>query len=159
MKSVLIFLVGAIVGAVALHLYRSGSIGRADSPAPAASSALDRARDSASSVRDSISDRLREWKLSPADIRDDLARTGQVVRARTREVGARVDDARIITVIKAKLVLDSELSARAISVECRDGEVTLSGTAGSADLIGRAVALALDTNGVHHVVSRLTVQE
>ncbi len=160
MKSALIFfLIGAIAGAVALHLYQNRAPDGPASPAPAADSALARARDTAGSVQDSISNRLQEWKLTPADIKGDLARTGQVVRAKTQAVGARIDDARIVTVIKAKYVLDSSLSARAISVECHDGEVTLSGTAGTADLVGRAVALALDTNGVRNVVSHLSVQE
>ena len=160
MKNALIFfLIGAIAGAVALYFYQNRAPGPAASRAPAAGSALARARDAADSVQDSISNRLQEWKLTPADIKDDLARTGQVVRAKSQAVGARIDDARIVTVIKAKYVLDSSLSARAIGVECHDGEVTLSGTAGSADLVGRAVALALDTNGVRNVVSHLTVQE
>jgi len=160
MKNAMIFfLIGAIAGAVALHLYENRAPDSAAPPAPAASSALAKARDAAGSVQDSISNRLQEWKLTPADIKQDLARTGQVVRTKAQAVGARMDDARIVTVIKAKYVLDSALSARAISVECHDGEVTLAGTAGSADLVGRAVALALDTNGVHNVVSHLTVQE
>jgi len=159
MKTALIFFIlGAIAGAVALNLYRERTAAPADSAAPAASARLAQAREAAISVQDSISNRLQEWKLTPADIKDDLARTGQVVRVKTKEIGGRIDDARIVTVIKAKFVLDSELSARAISVDCHDGEVTLTGVVGSTDFIGRAVALALDTNGVHNVISRLTVQ-
>ncbi len=155
MRTLLIFLFGAILGAVALHWYQTGSL----APAAAADAPVARAHDTATSVGDSISNRLQEWKLTPADIKADLARTGQVVRTKAQTVGARIDDARVITVIKAKFVLDSGLSARTISVECRDGEVTLSGTVTSADLLGRAVALALDTNGVRNVVSHLTVKE
>ena len=156
MKTALIFfLIGAFAGAVALHLYENRS---SEPVGGIASHPLAKAHDTASSVKDSISNRLQEWKLTPADIREDLARTGQVVRAKTQAMGARIDDARIVTVIKAKYVLDSGLSARAITVDCHDGEVTLSGAVSSTDLIGRAVALALDTNGVHNVISRLTVQ-
>ncbi len=155
MKALFFFLIGAIAGAVALHLYRSSS----SRPAAAESAPLAQARDAATSAHDSVSDRLREWKLTPADIKADLARTGQVVRTKAQVVGARIDDARVVTVIKAQYVLDSSLSARTISVECHDGEVTLAGTVSSADLLGRAVALALDTNGVRNVVSHLTVKE
>ena len=38
-----------------------------------------------------------------------------------------------------------------------EGTVTLTGTVGSAELIGRTVSLALDTEGVTEVVSLLTV--
>ncbi len=158
MKSALIFfLLGAIAGAVALHLYQQRPVAPAESRSAGARPPGAEARDAANSVQDSISNRLREWKLTPADIHDDLARTGQVVRARAREAGARMDDVRVVTVITAKYVLDSTLSSRTISVECHDGEVTLAGTVESAELIGRAVALALDTHGVHNVVSHLTV--
>jgi osmotically-inducible protein OsmY len=39
-----------------------------------------------------------------------------------------------------------------------DGRVTLTGTVPSADLIGRATALALDTGGVRNVTARLAVR-
>ena len=45
----------------------------------------------------------------------------------------------------------------AIRVDCRDGEVTLAGTVTNAENLGRAVALALDTDGVHNVISKITL--
>ena len=59
--------------------------------------------------------------------------------------------------IKAKYVVERDLSVMAIRVDCRDGEVTLAGTVTNAENLGRAVALALDTDGVHNVVSKITL--
>jgi osmotically-inducible protein OsmY len=80
-----------------------------------------------------------------------------VVRSKAAVAGEKITDARILTVIKAKYVLDRDLSAIDINVDCKDGDVVLNGTVASADLIGRAAVLALDTNGVRNVTSRLTV--
>ena len=104
-----------------------------------------------------VGDRLRAWKLTPEDLREDLKRGGAVVRTKAREAGAGLGDARILAMVKAKYVLDRELSARAIDVDVKASEVTLRGEVPSAALIGHAIALALDTDGVAAVVSRLTV--
>jgi osmotically-inducible protein OsmY len=84
-----------------------------------------------------------------------------VVRSKANAAVAKsgevIDNARVIAVIKSKLVGDRQLSAREIGVEAKQGTVTLTGTVGSAELIGRTVSLALDTEGVTGVVSLLTV--
>ena len=67
-------------------------------------------------------------------------------------------DARAVTEIKAKYAVDATLSAWNISVGCAQGHVTLSGTVSSADDIGRAIAIALDADGVRDVDSSLTVK-
>ena len=110
-----------------------------------------------SSVRDSFDDKMRQWHLTPGEIDQDLAKSGEVVRTQAATVGARISDARIITEVKAKYVLDSDLSALDIHVSSRDGKVTLEGSASSPLLIGRAVALALDTSGVSDVSSKLVL--
>jgi osmotically-inducible protein OsmY len=78
--------------------------------------------------------------------------------AKAKEAGAEMSDARIIAVVKGKYLVDKDLSILAISVDCTDGKVTLSGTAASTELIARAVRLAQETGGVHAVSSRLTVK-
>ncbi|MEY4941758.1 MAG: hypothetical protein RIQ93_3493 [Verrucomicrobiota bacterium] len=61
--------------------------------------------------------------------------------------------------VKGKLQADSQISSAAskIQVEAKNGEVTLAGKAPSADAVGRAIALALDTSGVTKVTSNLKV--
>ena len=112
-------------------------------------------------AKDAIQNKLVDWKLTPSDIKADLEKGGRVVRSKAAVVGAKtgevLDNARVITVINAKLVADGQLSALKIDVDATDGVVTLKGTVNSAELIGRAVTLALDTDGVTQVVSLLTI--
>jgi hyperosmotically inducible periplasmic protein len=79
-----------------------------------------------------------------------------------REAGQAMADAaadiRITAAIKSKLVASSELSAFNISVSTTGGVVTLSGTVPSSDAIGKAVRLAMETDGVREVVSSLRVK-
>ncbi len=159
MRFILIFLIGAIAGAVALYFYEQRQPQPVAHLRAKAAPRAEKLRDAASNAQDSIAEKLQAWKLTPADIKADLAKTGRVVRAKSQEIGARIDDARVVAVIKAKFVLDSALSARSIGVECHDGDVTLTGTVESPDLVGRAVALALDTHGVRNVASQLSVQK
>jgi osmotically-inducible protein OsmY len=162
MKTALIFLLlGGILGAVALNLYnqRENTTGSqsADQSQPADPSLADKARDTASDVKDEINEKLTEWHLTPDDIKDDLAKTGQVVRTKAQAVGGEITDARIVTVIKAKYVMDHDLSAIDISVDSQNGAVALGGTVASPELIGKAVVLALDTDGVRGVTSKISV--
>jgi osmotically-inducible protein OsmY len=162
MKTALIFLLlGGILGAVALNLYnqRENTTGSqsAGQSSPADPSLADKAKDTASDVKDAINEKLTEWHLTPDDIKGDLAKTGQVVRTKAQAVGGEISDARIITVIKAKYVLDHDLSAIDISVDSQNGAVELGGTVASPELIGKAVVLALDTDGVRGVTSKIAV--
>ena len=168
MKILFIFLLGAIAGGFALYVYqqpeplsaKAADTGAALS-AKARSAAEDvgaKTRDTAGRVKDSVSEKLVEWHLTSDDIKADLAKTGQVVRSKTAEAGDRIGDARIVTVVKAKYVLDRDLSALDINIGCTDGAVVLNGTVATPDLVGRATALALETDGVHLVTSRLKVK-
>jgi len=128
----------------------------------AVSTAAEKTKDAAVDVKNAVSDKLTEWKLTPSDIKADLEKTGRVVRDKTvaagEKVGGVVDNARIVTVINAKYVANSDLSALKINVDADNGVVTLNGTVKSAAFIGTAIELALDTDGVHQVVSLLKVE-
>jgi osmotically-inducible protein OsmY len=138
-----IFLLGLVIGGAAVHYYDHNESG--ETPVATESS----------NMRDNISDKLARWHLTSDDIKADLAKTGQVVRENTKVAGDHLNDARIVTLIKAKYVLDKDLSALDIHVESQDGLVTLTGTVASAASIGKAVVLALDTSGVHNVTAKL----
>jgi osmotically-inducible protein OsmY len=90
--------------------------------------------------------------------REAAAETKQQTAASARAIGENLGDAGIVALIKGKYLLDKDLSALAISVECTDGKVTLTGTAESAERIARAVEIARQTKGVADVTSRLTVK-
>ena len=111
----------------------------------------------AGAVRDAMAE------IRPEEIKEELARTGVVVRRRAQKIGGAIADsavnAKITTSIKAKYAVDPKLSALKISVDTTDGLVTLSGPVSSHEEIGRAIKLALETDGVREVVSTLQVRQ
>ena len=127
-----------------------------------ASAAAGQIGTAARSARDVIQVKLRVLDLRTNDIKEDLARTGQVVRRRAREAGQAVADAtadaRITTAIKAKFVASRDLSALSISVNTTSGIVTLSGSVDSTEHISKAMLLAMETEGVREVISTLQVK-
>ena len=102
------------------------------------------------------------WGLSATNIREELARTGQVIRNKSQEVANTVsttaNDVRISNTIRAKLVGDPNLSALNISVHTTEGKVTLGGTTSSPENIQKAMTLALNTEGVRQVVSTIQLK-
>ncbi len=156
MKAAIFFLlIGAVVGAIGWRYYQ-----RTQNPTTAQriDHLADKTRQAASDTQEAVTSKTEDLKLSPENIRQELAQSGRVVRSKVRVVGDRIDDARIIAVLKGKYVVESNLSALAISVECRAGAVKLTGSATSPENIGRAITLALETSGVHNVVSQLVVR-
>jgi osmotically-inducible protein OsmY len=156
MKAAVFFLlIGAILGAIGWRYYQ-----RAQHPTltQQAENLAGQARVAAGDTKQAVVAKAEDWKLTPDNIRGELAQSGRVVRSKARDMGDSIADARIVAVIKGKFVVDNNLSVLAISVACTDGSVTLTGSATSPENIGRAVTLALETHGVHHVVSQLVVR-
>ena len=124
-------------------------------------SAGDKIETAAKSAGEKIQEKLREWKLQPDDIKDDLAKTGKVIRSKTEKVGQAIADAtadaRTTAAIKGKLVANRDLSAMSISVNTTAGVVTLSGTVNSPEDVGKAMLVAMETDGVTQVISTLQV--
>ena len=114
------------------------------------------------SAKDAVQEQLKVLDLRSNDIKSELARTGQVVRRKAKEAGQAIADAtadaRITAAIKGKLLADPDLSALSISVNTTAGVVTLSGTVSSTELIGKAMLLALEPEGVKEVISTLQVK-
>jgi osmotically-inducible protein OsmY len=82
------------------------------------------------------------------------------VRTKESIVGAptgNTEDSVIEKMIKDKLQADSQVATAMIDVEANNGEVTLKGSADSAEHVGRAIALALDSQGVNKVSSEIKV--
>lgn len=151
------FIIGFILGAAVLMgavWYVHGP----DNKAPLET----RVSDEAKKAETATKDKMDELGLTPENIRDELSRSGKVIRQKSAVVGHAISDAtadaRITAAIKTKLVADPDLSAVAISVSTTDGCVTLSGTASSPENIRRAMTLAYNTDGVTQVVSTLLVK-
>lgn len=91
------------------------------------------------------------------DWRGEVSSAGETLKEKARVAGDRIDDARIITVIKGKFALDTDISASAISVSCQDGRVVLDGAVPSQAIADRALQQAQATDGVQTVISHLTI--
>ena len=162
MRTLFVLIVGIALGAFGYYIYetqpRSVPISASGKSArDTANDMVTRGRAFASDASDRFSEKLRQWHLTGPDIHADLQKSGEVARENTARLRERVADARIVAVIKAKFVLDRDLSVNSIQVESHDGDVTLTGTVPAEELIGRAVGDALDTDGVQHVKAKLKV--
>lgn len=148
------FLLGAVGGAFG-YWYFSEYVRKAD---------LNAARDAmvqgAGRVKSNITEKISEIRVE--DVKQELARTGTVIREKARQAGTAIadatSDARITATIKAKYLKEPGLSSMKLHVETTDGLVTLSGVVSSHEEIARAVKLALETDGVTKVVSTLQVK-
>ncbi len=147
--------IGLLIGAGAVWYYHY----HGSSTVPSSGAQLDQATKQA---RDAIQQKLDSLNLSPQQIKDELARTGQVVRKKAEQAGKAIADAtadaRTTAAIKARLLRESQLSSLNISVNTTDGIVTLSGSVSAPEDIGKAVMLAIETDGVKEVVSTLQVR-
>ena len=128
----------------------------------AAAQAQSSAGEAGQHLTDALKAKLETLDLRSDQIKDELARSGKIVRRKAHDLGEQVADAavdaRIVTAIKAKYTANPDLSVWKISVSSDQGRVTLSGTVSAEENIGEAVALALETDGVHDVTSTLTVK-
>ena len=99
------------------------------------------------------------WQRFPRPAQDKpVGTTGEFIDRtldRTRET---LDDARLSSKIKAKMMLDDTVKARNVNVTTHDSVVTLSGVVASVSEHDRAMQLARETVGVKEVVDRLGVQ-
>lgn len=156
MRVFLALIIGIVLGGIGVWVFTTEQ-GRAT-----ATAAGNQIQSAAGSARDALQEKLRVLDLRTNDIREDLARTGRVVRRKAREaervIADATADARVTAAIKAKLVASRDLSALRISVNTTEGIVTLSGTVDSTEDIGKAMLLAMETDGVREVISTLQVK-
>jgi hyperosmotically inducible periplasmic protein len=151
MKSLFSFILGLAIGAAA-HWYLTQPDRKTT-----VNGAGTEPRATATEVKDTLKD-----KVDTEKIKDELNKTGKVIREKTRQAGQAIVDATAnastTAAIKAKLVQDSGLAALKIDVDTTDGVVTLSGSVHSYEQIDRAMDLALNTDGVTKVISTLLVK-
>jgi hyperosmotically inducible periplasmic protein len=113
------------------------------------------------------------WFSRPAHERNAVATSGKIDVNAARERGAEVGEkmavaaekmkesaaeAALTSKIKAKMVLDDYVKARAIDVTTSGTTVTLSGAVRSSEERDRAVRIARETSGVTRVVDHLSMQ-
>jgi hyperosmotically inducible protein len=90
--------------------------------------------------------------------RERGAEIGERAAKAVATAGASIDEGRLTAKIKAKMVLDDLVKARAIDVTTTGSTVTLTGTVHSRAEQERAVTLAKETEGVTQVMDRLVVR-
>lgn len=76
----------------------------------------------------------------------------------TQSAGTQVDDAAIVSKIKAKLTADGDVNPFNIDVDSNNGEVTLQGTVEKDMARTRAEQLARETEGVVRVINLIKVE-
>ena len=91
--------------------------------------------------------------------RERGAQIGEQAAKAVATAGESLEAGSLTAKIKAKMVLDDFVKARAIDVTTSGSIVTLSGTVHSKQEQERAVRLAKETEGVTQVVDHLTVRQ
>jgi hyperosmotically inducible protein len=86
----------------------------------------------------------------------ELGEKAAVVAAKAEEA---MEEGSLTAKIKAKMVLDDTVRARAIDVTTNGSTVTLSGTVHSEKERERAVQLAAETDGITRVIDQLRVRQ
>lgn len=156
MRVFLALIVGILLGGAALWYYNTT---QGKSRVHDTSQHLESA---AKSAGDTLQQKIHDWNLTPQNIKDELARSGQVVRRKAEQAGQAISDAtadaRTTTAIKAKLVANRDIPGLSISVNTTAGVVTLSGAVDSVEQISKAMAIAMETPGVQQVISTLQVK-
>jgi hypothetical protein len=156
MKIFVALVIGLLVGGVAVWFYGTKQ-GK-----NIVQSTGEKIGDAAVSARDAVQGQLKVLDLRTDDIKDELAKTGQVIRRKAKEAGTAVADAtadaRITTTIKGKLLAERSLPSTSISVNTTAGVVTISGTVSSAEQISKAMLIAMQTDNVREVISTLQIK-
>jgi hyperosmotically inducible protein len=75
------------------------------------------------------------------------------------KAGAAIDDSVITTKIKSSILTDSAIKGSDISVDTKNGEVTLTGSVKSQAQLDRAQKLAQNTDGVKSVQNKLAIKQ
>jgi len=121
-----------------------------------------RTSQAARNFSDALRAKLDTLDLRSDEISDELTRNGKIFRRKAQDIGDQAvnsdTDARAIAAIKARFAADATLSASDLSAGCSQGHASLSGTVVSTDDLGRAIAIALDTEGVRDVTSTIGVK-
>ncbi|MEY4939834.1 MAG: hypothetical protein RIQ93_1569 [Verrucomicrobiota bacterium] len=134
----------------------------ADSTGDALERAGKRTANAMSNMAHDVSARVTEWKLSNTDLQADIDAKRDIVRTKT-SAGAptgKVDKSALKSSVESRVHGDSQLAPFKLDVEIdHQTEVVLTGKARTADEIGRAIAVALDTEGVTKVTSKIKLDK
>ena len=97
-------------------------------------------------------------RIDTAAARKAGAELGEKTATAASRINESLEEGSLTAKIKAKMVLDDLVKARAINVTTDGTAVTLAGTVHSPQERDRALTLARETNGVTKVVDQLVVR-
>jgi len=97
--------------------------------------------------------------IETSTARERGAELGERAAKVVATAGAALDEGTLTAKIKAKMVLDDLVKARAIDVTTRGSVVILTGSVNSRAEQERAISLAKETEGVTQVTDRLVVRQ
>ena len=101
---------------------------------------------------------VRAPHIDTTAAREAGAEIGEKAATVAARVSESLEEGSLTAKIKAKMVLDDLVKARAINVTTEGTTVTFTGTVHSQQERDRSLALARETDGVTKVVDRLTVR-
>jgi len=120
------------------------------------------ASETAGYFSDGFAAKLEALDLLPRQIKEEMTHGDIIVRRKAHDTGEKAantaTDAHAATAIRENYAMDPNLSRWQIAVSCSKGHVAISGMVSTPDDIGRAIALALETDGVRDVTSTLQVK-
>ncbi len=122
----------------------------------------DRTAKAMSNMAHNVDAKLTEWKLSSREIEADVTANRDIIRTKDM-VGAptgNTDKSALQDTVTANIKSDAQLANLKLDINAdRKGEIQLEGKASSADQIGRAIAIALNTEGVYKVTSKVRIDK
>ena len=130
-----------LVPVVALMTLAPAHLSARGTPAP--QTVVDQTKEGAEKTKDAV---VKGTKTAADKTKDGLSKTGEVMT-----------DGWITTRVHERFVGEDLLKDSDISVDSRQHVVTLKGTVMGRDGRLKAAAITKDTEGVHHVVNRLTI--
>jgi hyperosmotically inducible periplasmic protein len=106
--------------------------------------------------------RTMEWKLTASDIQADLDAGRDIIRTRdaANAPTGKMDRDVLKSAVEGRIKADTDLANLKLDVNPKsNGEIQLEGKALTADQVGKAIALALDTDGVTKVTSKIKLDK
>lgn len=134
MKSLFIFVLGLTLGGYGMYIY------------------------SESKPKELYLDQVKRIHVGEDDMKQDIVKFGDVVKAKAVDAGVVMSDAKILATIKTKLALDRELKVCDIDIKVDHGNVTLHGHVSDKVLVNKITSLVFDTDGVKEVEAHITLK-
>ncbi|MDO8539006.1 MAG: BON domain-containing protein [Opitutaceae bacterium] len=111
---------------------------------------------------DKLHAKYTEWKLNAQDLDADIAAKRPIVR--TKDIAGAptgtMDKSTLQSAVEGRIKADAELANLKLDINAdRKGEIQLEGKAQNAGQIAHAMALALDTDGVYKVTSKIRIDD